>query len=147
MVRLSFAVITLIILFAACTPKEVAQDQIVGRYVKEVEFEVVHPFSNHKLGRGKIRDTIFILPKQQGYEIVNNKWRKNDYDSMGWQNQQLEDNSPMPTYRATFDPTDSTLNPELSGLFLSLKLDLVNNRLRKGKSRRSIYVKVNKGPN
>lgn len=45
--------------------------------------------------------------------------------------------------RVMFDPTDSTLNPELSGLFLSLKIDLVNNRLQKGKNERNVYVKVN----
>lgn len=143
MARQIFLSIVLIILFQACSKKEVTKEQIVGRYVKEVEFEVQHPFTDRKLGRGMIRDTIFILPKQNGYEIVNNKWRKNDYDTLGWQNLQHEDNHPMPTYRATFDPTDSTLNPELSGLFLSLKLDLVNNRLRKGKSKSNIYVKVN----
>lgn len=143
MARQIFLLIVLIILFHACSKKEVMQEQIVGRYVKEVEFEVPHPFTDRKLGMGKIRDTIFIFPKQNGYEIVNNKWRQNDYDTLGWQNLQLEDNHPMPTYRATFDPTDSTLNPELSGLFLSLKLDLVSNRLRKGKSERNVYVKVN----
>ena len=141
--RLILSLSVLIILFQACAKKEVGQEQIVGRYVKEVEFEVQHPFTDRKLGRGMIRDTIFIFPKQNGYEIVNNKWRKNNYDTLGWQNLQLEDNRPMPTYRATFDPTYTTLNPELSGLFLSLKLDLVSNRLRKGKSKRNIYVKVN----
>ncbi len=143
MMRLILLSIVLTILFQACSKKEVTHEQIVGRYVKEVDFEVPHPITGSKLGMGKIRDTIFILPKQNGYEIVNNKWRKNDYDTLGWQNLQLEDNHPMPTYRATFDPTDSTLNPELSGLFLSLKLDMVNNRLRKGKSKRNIYLKVN----
>ncbi len=143
MTRQILSSIVLIILFQACSEKEVTQEQIVGRYVKEVGFEVPHPFTDRKLGMGKIRDTIFILPKQNGYEIVNNKWRQNDYDTLGWQNLQLEDNHPMPTYRATFDPTDSTLNPELSGLFLSLKIDLVGNRLRKGKSERNVYMKVN----
>ncbi|HPH47840.1 MAG TPA: hypothetical protein PLJ60_21190 [Chryseolinea sp.] len=143
MTRLILSSIILIILFQACSQKEVRQEQIIGRYVKEVEFEVQHPFTDRKLGRGMIRDTIFILPKQNGYEIVNNKWRKNEYDTLGWQNLQHEDNHPMPTYRATFDPTDTTLNPELSGLFLSLKIDLVNNRLRKGKSKRNVYMKVN----
>lgn len=143
MTRKIFLSIVLITLSQACSKKEVTQEQIVGRYVKEVEFEVPHPFTDRQLGKGKIRDTIFIFPKQNGYEIVNIKWRQNDYDTLGWQNLQLEDNHPMPTYRATFDSTDSTLNPELSGLFLSLKLDLVNNRLRKGKSKRNVYMKVN----
>lgn len=127
----------------SCSTKEVSPEQIQGRYVREVDFEVPHPFNGKMLGMGKIRDTIFIAPKKVGYEISNNKWRKNDYDTLGWQNLEHEENHPMPTSRATFDPTDSTLNLELSGLFLSLKLDLANNRLRKGKSERNVYMKVN----
>jgi len=78
MTRQIFLSIVLIILFQACSKKEVTREQIVGRYVKEVEFEVSHPFTDRKLGMGKIRDMIFIFPKQTGYEIVNNKWRQND---------------------------------------------------------------------
>lgn len=64
--------------------KKKSQKQIVGRYVKEVvNFEVPHPVTGSTLGMGKIRDTIFIFPTQNGYEIVNNKWRKNDYDTVG----------------------------------------------------------------
>lgn len=142
MVRQILTSIALVIFFLACSPGEVTQEQIVGRYAKEVEFEVIHPFTNRRLGMGKIRDTIFILPKQNGYEIQNNKWRKNDYDTLGWLNLEHEENHPMATYRAAFDPTDSTLNPELSGLFLVLKFDLINHRLQKGKSERNVYLKI-----
>jgi hypothetical protein len=134
---------SLLTLAQSCSIKEVSPEQIKGRYVREVDFEVPQPITGRKLGMGKIRDTLVIAPKQIGYEITNNKWRKNDYDTLGWQNLEHEENHPMPTYRATFDPTDSTLNPEFSDLFLSLKLDLVTNRLRKGKSDRNVYIKVN----
>ncbi len=109
MMRQILSSIVLTILFQACLKKEVRQEQIVGRYVKEVSFEVIHPFTNRNLGMGKIRDTIFVFPKQNGYEIVNNKWRKNDYDTLGWQNLQLEDNQPMPTYREHSIPPTARL--------------------------------------
>jgi hypothetical protein len=142
MLRVIIIPLILLTAFESCSRKEVSPEQISGLYVRIVDFEVPHPATGKKLGTGTIRDTIFISAKQDGYEVSNNKWRRNDYDSLGWLDLEHEENHPMPTYRGTFDSTDSTLNPELSGLFLPLKLDLKNNRLRKGKSERNVYTKI-----
>ncbi len=142
MLRVIIISFILLTLFESCSRKEISPEQISGRYVRIIDFEVPHLATGKKLGTGTIRDTIFISAKQDGYEVRNNKWRRNDYDTLGWQDLEHEENHPMPTYRVTLDPTDSTLNPELSGLFLSLKLDLKNNRLRKGKSERNVYSRI-----
>lgn len=139
-----FIFITLFYAVVSCAEKgTVSADEISGTYVKEVDFEVPDPYNIEKtLGMGKIRDTIFISAKQDGFEVSNNKWRLNDYDDLGWQNLEFEENRPMPTYKVIFDPSDSSLNPVLSGLFLPFKLDLKNGRLQKGKFKSNVYVLV-----
>jgi hypothetical protein len=130
------------LLSVSCTKPSVQKDQIAGVYVKETVFEVIHPITDNRLGVGRIRDTIFIAPKQNGFEVSNNKWRLDEFNDRGWQNLQHEENHPMPTYQVSFDPTDSSLNPVMSGLLLAFKLDLKNQRLQKGKNKRNIYLKV-----
>jgi hypothetical protein len=142
MLRVLIISFILLTMFASCSRKEVSTEQITGRYVRIVDFEVPHPATGKKLGTGTIRDTIFISAKQDGYEVSNNKWRRNDYDLHGWQNLQHEENHPMPTYMVSFDPTDSSLAPVMSGIFLPLKLNLKEHRLQKGKNKRNIYLKV-----
>jgi hypothetical protein len=129
-------------LLVCCTRSSVERSQISGVYVKETVFDVIHPLTDNRLGIGRIRDTIFVAPKQNSFEISNNKWRLDEYNDHGWQNLQHEENHPMPTYQVTFDPTDSSLNPVMSGLFLAFKLDLKNQRLQKGKNKRNVYLKV-----
>lgn len=129
-------------MMVSCLNTTIKPEQISGVYVKEVEFEVIHPLTDTKLGMGRIRDTIFVAPKQDGFEVSNNKWRLDEYNDHGWQNLEHEENHPMPTYKVTFDPTDSSLNPVVSGFFLSLKLDLKNRQLQKGKNKKNVFNKV-----
>ncbi|MCF3109576.1 hypothetical protein LL912_12415 [Niabella sp. CC-SYL272] len=54
--------------------------QITGAYAREFTFKQNVLSTGEELGTATIRDTIFIRAKEQGYEISNHKWRKNDYD-------------------------------------------------------------------
>ena len=70
----------------------VSADEISGTYVKKVDFEVPHPYNIEKTwGMGKIRDTIFISAKQDGFEVGNNGCRLNDYDDLGGQSLEFEE--------------------------------------------------------
>ena len=115
---------------------------ITGFTVSVLTTVLSHPFTDTKLGMGRIRDTIFIAPKQDGFEVSNNKWRLDEYNDHGWQDLEHKENHPMPTYKVTFDPTDSSLNPVVSGFFLSFRLDLIGQRLQKGKNKHNVYSKV-----
>ncbi|SKC85015.1 hypothetical protein [Ohtaekwangia koreensis] len=142
MLRVTIISFILLTLFESCSRKEVNPEQINGRYVRIIDFEVPHPATGKKLGTGIIRDTIFISAKQDGYEVRNNKWRRNHYDTRGWQDLEHEENHPMPTYMVSFDPTDGSLIPVMSGIFLPIKLNLKEHWLQKGKNKRNIYLKL-----
>jgi hypothetical protein len=86
-----------ILLTVSCSKPSVKQEQISGVYVKELIFDVIHPLTDENLGKGRIRDTIFIAPKQDGFEVSNNKWRIDDFNDRGWKNLQHEMSQPMPT--------------------------------------------------
>lgn len=108
----------------------------------EVSFNVPDVSSGNIVGTGKIRDTIFVKRKQDGFEIANRKWRMNSYDMKGWRNLELSTDKPMATYEATYDPSESNLNSEPIGFMPSLHLDLTAKKLFKGKDRSRGYVKV-----
>jgi hypothetical protein len=100
------------LLLASCEAKRNASTQTLpGAYVREFTTEVQQPETGEMLGRSTFRDTLFIQAKNAGYEIRHTKWRLNDFDAKGWQNQQHADNRPTPVYRATFNPNDSSLQP------------------------------------
>jgi hypothetical protein len=103
------------LLLASCEAKRNASPQTLpGAYVREFTTEVQHPETGEILGRSTFRDTIYIQAKDAGYEIRHTKWRLNDFDAKGWQNQQHTDNRPMSVFQATFNPADSSLQPGLS---------------------------------
>lgn len=115
----------------ACRTKDHSRsnDKISGTYVREYSFKVVNPETGNEIGLRTIRDTIFVNPKQNGYEVSNNKWRLNDYSKEGWQNMGHTEDQPMPTYIAAYDPSDSSLNAEHA---LPLYLELIGGNLYKG---------------
>ncbi len=117
--------------------------QIEGTYVAETSFNVSDVSSGTILGTGKIRDTIFVNRRQEGFEVVNRKWRMNTYDMDGWKNLDLSTDKPMATYAVTYEPKDSTLNSDPFGFMPSLYVDLEAKKLFKGKDRSRGYVKVN----
>src|SRR5258708_27797743 len=126
----------------SCGQREKHSDsnlEIAGVYAKEYSFKVTNTNSGDEIGFSTIRDTIFIKPKQIGYEISNNKWRLNDYDKEGWQNMEHSEDHPLRTYQATFDQTGNSLNAQfLAPLYLNLK----EGKLRKGKKGNADYNKV-----
>ena len=116
----------------ACGTKDHSRsnDEISGTYVREYSFKVVNLETGNEIGFRTIRDTIFVNPKKNEYEVSNNKWRLNDYDNEGWRNMAHTEDRPMPTYIAAFAPSDSSLNAEH---ILQLYLDLIEGYLYKGK--------------
>ena len=125
----------------ACGTKNQSRsnDKISGTYVREYSFKVVNPETGNEIGLRTIRDTIFVNPKQNGYEVSNNKWRLNDYSKEGWQNMGHTEDRPIPIYIAVFDPTDSSLNAEHA---LPLYLDLIEGHLYKGKKGEAPFRRV-----
>ena len=125
----------------ACGTKDHSRsnDEISGTYVREYSFKVVNPETGNEIGFRAIRDTIFVNPKQNGYEVSNNKWRLNDYDKEGWQNMEHTEDRPMPIYIAVFDPTDSSLNAEHA---LPLYLDLNKGHLYRDKKTDAPFRRV-----
>src|SRR6266705_6026150 len=99
-------IVTVGFAMTSCGPRENHSNsdwEIAGSYTKEYSFKVTNTNSGDEVGMSTIRDTIFIKPKQTGYEISNNKWRLNDYDKEGWQNMEHSEDHPLRTYQATFD--------------------------------------------
>ena len=84
----------------ACGTKEHSKsaDEISGTYVREHSFKVVNPETGAEIGMRMIRDTIFIEPIENGYEVSNRKWRLNDYDKDGWQSMEHSDDRPIFTF-------------------------------------------------
>ncbi|MGN6435859.1 MAG: hypothetical protein ACTHMM_04965 [Agriterribacter sp.] len=112
--------------------------EITGAYAAERQGVETHAFSDKVLGNFFIRDTIFIKQIATGYEISNRRWRKTDYDTMGWR--RIYENA-IKTHTATFDKTDSALRSELS-LYPPMYLDLENKQLYRSSKRNNPYVKV-----
>ena len=131
-VAIGFAIIS-------CSSKEhhsQAEGEISGTYVREYSFMVTNPETGIEIGMRTVRDTIFVSPKENGYEVSNNKWRLNDYDREGWKNMEHSDDRPMPIYESAFDPLDSSLINEST---IPLYLDIKDGLLCKGKKRDSPY--------
>jgi hypothetical protein len=130
-----------LLVLASCERKPFrSEEKIAGVYARETSFEVKHLETGKTLGRSTIRDTIFINEHQQGFQVSQAKWRLNDFDQQGWQNQQHAEDRPSPPYQAIFDPVDRSLQPTSSGL--PLYVDLENGQVFKSKNRHQVYLKV-----
>jgi hypothetical protein len=125
------------LMLACCTSSgDSSSEKIVGAYTIETTFQVPE-------GIAKVRDTIFINKKQNGFEITNKKWRSNNYDMDGWKNLRpgANDGALYP-YQVTYDPTDHSLNSDPPGMMPTLYLDMHTGQLFKGKTRNRAYVKL-----
>jgi hypothetical protein len=85
-----------------------------GVYVREYAIEISNPETGKKIGMRQVRDSIFIEPSDNGYQVSNRKWRMNDYDQDGWVSMAHADDRPLPTFFATYDGASSVLKPENS---------------------------------
>lgn len=136
----SLIVIVVVGLEISCNSRQensMEANGIIGAYAREYSFKVVNTENGKEIGMSTIRDTIFISPKFDGYEVSNNRWRLNRYDNQGWKNMEHSEDRPMMTHSVTFDQTDNSLN---SQLFVPLYLSLNEGKLRKGKGEH-LYLK------
>jgi hypothetical protein len=131
-------IVTIGCVMASCVPKEnhFQSDAISGVYIREYSFKVVNPENGYEMGFATIRDTILIQQEGKRYQVVNNKWRLNNYDREGWQSMEHADDRPMSDYSATFEPKDSTL---VAGSSPILYLDTSHSALYKGQRGRNLY--------
>lgn len=128
-----------LVVFGCQSRKTKSTDQISGAYAREYSFSVIHPETGLEVGMRTVRDTIFIRPVGDKFEISNHKWMKNDYDDEGWKSMDHAEDRPMPTFQAVFDSTDGSLNSELMP---HLFLDLKRGQLYKDKRRVKPYQKL-----
>ena len=117
----------------------VSTDEISGAYVNEYAFKVINEEKGDVAGMRTIRDTIFIRPIDNGYEISNRKWKLNDYDKEGWQNVAHGEDRSMPTYQAIFERTDNSLKAQFRA---PLYLNIVKRWLYKNKNSDSPYKRI-----
>jgi hypothetical protein len=129
---------------ASCSSKENKQDSdlAAGVYVREYSFDVTNPETGQKIGIRKVRDSIFVQPGGDGYQVSNSKWRMNDYDNEGWVSMAHADDRPLPTFLASYDAHTKSLNSNSSNVSQTIVLDAENAKLYKGKPDGKPYVKV-----
>lgn len=127
--------------FTSCSPGESkTNDSVAGVYVREYSQEILHQLSGKKVGMTTYRDTIKITESNDGYHVVNRKWRMNDYDQDGWQDMKHGENRPLPEFDASYDEGAKTLNPKMSGLVPSLYFE--QGKLSVGPKSKITYEKI-----
>lgn len=114
----------------SCGVKE-NSDDISGIYVREYSVEIVNSESGAKIGARTVRDSIFIKASNEGYEILNKKWQKNDYDLEGWRNMDHADDRSFATFTGVFDRTNNLIVSESN---VRLIFDQTNRSLSKGQN-------------
>lgn len=108
-----------VLLVSSC--KREPEGQIVGAYAQERKTERTE--DGRVLGTITTRDTIFVTKKKEGYQIENRIWKFRDYDKEGWVRLSTHDGVRF-THVCTYDETDHSLNPVMSGMFLPAYLNL-----------------------
>jgi hypothetical protein len=128
----------------SCSTKENKQssDLAAGVYVREYSFDVTNLETGEKIGLRKVRDSIFVQPGGDGYQVSNSKWRMNDYDNEGWVSMAHADDRPLPTFLASYDAHTKSLNSNNSNVSETIVLDAENAKLYKGKPNDEPYIKV-----
>lgn len=121
----------------SCGVKE-RPDEISGVYVREFSFEVVNAESGAKVGMRTVRDSIFIEPMDDGFEVSNRKWRKNDYDLEGWQSMEHADDRPISAFVSTLSSNALSSGDRSFALYF----DSENERLYREKGGDIFYSKV-----
>ena len=140
-----FIIVILGFTIISCGSKEKASkasDRVAGAYAWEVSFPVTNLENGKEIGIGTIRDTIFIRPVEEGYEVSNRKWRLNDYDKEGWRSMEHSEDKPLPNYVAYFSEADASLRPKNSDMIPPLYVDLSKQTIFRSKTDRQYYQKV-----
>ena len=98
----------------ACTSKETQYpqpDEVPGTYTNAYSVDVIDAETGEVMGTRTVRDTIFIRPEGDGFEVSNRKWLQNDYDGNGWVDSMQGEIKPMETYRAEYNLKTGLLGP------------------------------------
>ena len=83
-----------------------------GVYVREYTIEISNPETGNKIGMRRVRDSIFVERGENGYQVLNRKWRLNDYDQEGWVSMAHAEDRPLPTFLASYDQQLGALRSE-----------------------------------
>jgi len=124
---------------AACSGTE-PKGKITGAYATEYSFEQKNIQTDKVVGKALIRDTFYIKAKEQGFEVQEKKWRKNDYDNNGWQ-EQVSIDKRRPVYQVRFDKTDNTLISE-NGFYPPMIIDIAGKQLFLSDKKDKGYTKI-----
>lgn len=109
-------VLTVFVSFSifACTSKEKRYprlEEVPGTYTNSYSVEVVEAETGDVMGTRTVRDTIFIRPEGDEFEVSNRKWLQNDYDGNGWVDSMQGEIEPMKTYKAEYILKTGLLRP------------------------------------
>lgn len=113
-----------------------------GTYVREYAVEVTNPETGKKIGMRQVRDSIFIVRSEDGYQVSNRKWRMNDYDQEGWVSMAHSDDRPLPTFFAEYDERLEALAPRNMAVTKPIFIDSDNGTLFKDETMQKAYQKI-----
>jgi hypothetical protein len=111
-----------------------------GIYVREYTIEINNPETGNKIGTRHIRDSIFIELGENGYQVLNRKWRMNDYDQEGWVSMAHAEDRPLPTFFASYDEKSGALRADNYGLMQPILIE--KDRLFKDRDKEKAYQKI-----
>lgn len=111
-----------------------------GTYVREYAIEITNPETGKKIGMRQVRDSIFIVRSNNGYQVSNRKWRMNDYDQEGWVSMAHAEDRPLPTFLASYDEHLGALTPESSSTMQPILID--EGRLFRDRGKNIAYKKI-----
>lgn len=121
-------------IIAGCNSQQAASNLITGTYAREYSFDQVNLDTDKSIGNASVRDTIFITPDGDHFQVSNSMWRKNDYDDKGWYKLGTNERGAFHTYAAKWNETDSTLDPVDFGVMNPIKVDGKNGKILLGKT-------------
>lgn len=118
--------------FISCNPEPA--EKIGGVYVRESVWQPRNINTGKVLGNATIRDTIFIIKMDEGYQVKNAKWRKNDYDINGWREVSFSEGKIRP-HQTKYDKKTQaliSLEPLLANdIYLDLKTGILFINIKK----------------
>lgn len=126
MKTISIAIVIVGLGVSSCNSKEQKaknSDEISGVYVREYSIKILNAESGKEVGVRTVRDSIFIKPFEDMFEISNHKWANNNYDHEGWRNMEHSDDRPKSSYLSTYNTIDKVLKTENQP---ALRVDLEN---------------------
>lgn len=131
-----------VLLVYSCNNSE-PEDKITGAYVRQYSFEQSNIQTGKVLGLSTIRDTFYIESADGGYQVIQKKWRSNDYDMKGWTEQLHSTDRQRSPYLAKYNPSDHTLT-SLDNSYQPITLDLEGGQLFLSPRKENAYKKIAK---